>query len=84
MLVRPQRSTLTIREQSHSLAMRSCTENEAGNQGHLLKRLGRRQCCIFCFCAEREGVLVEGSGVLGELEYDDDDDDEMVGPLDCL
>jgi hypothetical protein len=51
----------------------------------LLKRLGRRACTIFRFCAARDdGLLVFIAGVFGELEYDDDDDDEPSAALeDC-
>jgi hypothetical protein len=50
-----------------------------------LKRLGRRLCTIFRFCAAREdGVLFFIAGVLGELEYDEEDDDEPSAALeDC-
>jgi hypothetical protein len=39
-------------------------------EGNQLSRLGRLACSSFCF---RDGVLDDGSGELGELEYDDED-----------
>ena len=48
-----------------------------------LRRLGRRACTTFRFCAEREeGLFAFVSGVLGELEYEDDDEGEPLAALD--
>ena len=49
-------------------------------QGDLLRRLGRRSCSIFCFCAECEVVLAACSGGVGELEYGEDE--ELPAALD--
>jgi len=41
-----------------------------------LRKLGRRAWTSFCFWVAREtGLLPFASGVVGELEYDDDDDE---------
>jgi len=53
----------------------------------LLNRLGRRACSILSFWAERDvGELLDGSGVLGELEHEEaaDDDDEADEPTSTL
>lgn len=54
------------------IVVHSCCENAE------LRRLGRREWTVFCFCTERLEVLAEDPGVVGELEYDegDDGDDE--------
>jgi hypothetical protein len=39
-----------------------------------LSRLGRLACSDFCLCDALDGVFGEGSGELGELEYDDGED----------
>jgi hypothetical protein len=39
-----------------------------------LSRLGRLACSGFWLCDAREGVFGDGSGELGELEYDDGED----------
>lgn len=43
-----------------------------------LRKLGRRAWTSFCFCfcvARETGLLPFASGVVGELEYDDDEDE---------
>lgn len=47
----------------------------------VLSRLGRRAWNIFCFWAD-DGLLAEGEEGLGELEYDEDDEDEPTAALD--
>ena len=42
----------------------------------LLRRLGRRACTIFLFCAARDdGLLVSICGVFGDIEYEEEEDD---------
>jgi hypothetical protein len=52
-------------------------------RGYQLSRLGLRACSCFCFCAARDGVLGDGSGELGELEYDDGEDPASGWPARC-
>lgn len=43
-------------------------------KAHELSRLGRLACNGFRPCDTRDGVFGDGSGELGELEYDDGED----------